>query len=78
MRRADRIARNAETPADKLAAWESWLNLVVFLLCIPAGYLFGGNGPYVPLLVLTNRLPMLKRLALRYRTAPHRFGIGRH
>jgi uncharacterized membrane protein len=79
VRRADRIARNAETPADKLAAWESWLNLVVFLLCIPAGYLFGGNGPYVLLLlVLTNRLPMLKRLALRYRTAPHRFGIGRH
>jgi uncharacterized membrane protein len=77
VRRADRVARNAETPADKLAAWEGWLNLVVFLLCIPAGYLFGSNGPYVLLLlVLTNRLPLLKRLALRYLIGPGRFRIG--
>jgi uncharacterized membrane protein len=77
VRRADRIARSAETPADRLAAWEGWLNLVVFLLCIPAGYLFGGNGPYVLLLlVLTNRLPLLKRLAHRYRNGPRRFRIG--
>jgi uncharacterized membrane protein len=78
VRRSDRIARNAETPVDKLAAWEGWLNLVVFLLCIPAGYLFGGNGPYVLLLlVLTNRLPLLKSLALRYLIGPHRYRIGR-
>ena len=78
VRRADRVARNAETPADELAAWEGWLNLVVFLLCIPAGYLFGSNGPFVLLLlVLTNRLPLLKRLALRYRISPGRFRIGR-
>jgi uncharacterized membrane protein len=78
VRRADRVARSAETPADKLAAWEGRLNLVVFLLCIPAGYLFGSNGPYVLLLlVLTNRLPLLKRLALRYLIGPHRFRIGR-
>jgi uncharacterized membrane protein len=77
VRRSDRVARNAETPADELAVWEGWLNLVVFLLCIPAGYLFGSNGPYVLLLlVLTNRLPLLKRLAHRYRTGPHRFRIG--
>ena len=79
VRRADRAAHSAETPADDVAAWEGWLNLVVFLLCIPAAYLFGSNGPYVLLLlVLTNRLPLLKRLALRYRTGPHRFRIGRH
>jgi uncharacterized membrane protein len=79
VRRADRVARGAQTPADEVAAWEGWLNLAVFLLCIPAGYLFGSNGPYVLLLlVLTNRLPLLKRLALRYRTGPHRFRIGRH
>jgi uncharacterized membrane protein len=78
VRRSDRVARNAETPADELAVWESWLNLVVFLLCIPAGYLFGSNGPYVLLLlVLTNRLPLLKRLALRYLIGPRRFRIGR-
>jgi uncharacterized membrane protein len=77
VRRADRVARTAETPADQLAVWEGWLNLVVFLLCIPAGYLFGSNGPYVLLLlVLTNRLPLLKSLALRYRTGPRRFRIG--
>ena len=71
VRRADRVARNAETPADELAVWEGWLNLVVFLLCIPAGYLFGSNGPYVLLLlVLTNRLPMLRRLARRYGLRP--------
>jgi uncharacterized membrane protein len=77
VRRADRVARNAETPADRVAAWEGWLNLVVFLLCIPAGYLFGSNGPYVLLLlVLTNRLPLLRRLAHRYLIGPRRFRIG--
>jgi uncharacterized membrane protein len=77
VRRADRVARSSETPADKVAAWEGWLNLVVFLLCIPAGYLFGSNGPYVLLLlVFTNRLPLLKRLALRYLIGPRRFRIG--
>jgi uncharacterized membrane protein len=77
VRRSDRIARNAETPVDKLAAWEGWLNLVVFLLCIPAGYLFGGNGPYVLLLLIfTNRLPLLRSLAHRYRSGPRRFRIG--
>ena len=70
MRRCDPAARSAETPADRLAAWTGWLNLAVFLLCIPAGYLLGGNGPYVLLLlILTNRLPLLRRLA-------HRYGIG--
>jgi uncharacterized membrane protein len=67
VRRCDPAARRAEAPADKTAAWEGWLNLVVFLLCIPAGYLFGSNGPYVLLLlILTNRLPLLRTLARRY------------
>jgi uncharacterized membrane protein len=71
VRRCDPGALNAETPADKLAAWTGWLNLAVFLLCIPAGYLFGGNGPFVLLLlVLTNRLPVLRKLAHRYRIGP--------
>jgi hypothetical protein len=52
-----------------MARWTSWLNLVVFLLCIPAGYLFGGKGPYVLLLlILTNRLPALRNLAVHYRS----------
>ena len=77
VRRADRVARNAETPADELAAWEGWLNLVVFLLCIPAGYLFGSNGPWVLLLlVLTNRIPLLTSLPHRFRSGLRRFRIG--
>jgi uncharacterized membrane protein len=68
VRRCDPAARRAGAAADKTAAWEGWLNLAVFLLCIPAGYLFGSNGPYVLLLlVLTNRLPLLRSLARRYR-----------
>ena len=68
VRRCDPAGRDAATPADSTAAWTGWLNLVVFLLCIPAGYLLGSNGPYVLLLlVLTNRLPLLKSLARRYR-----------
>ena len=71
VRRCDPAGRHAETPADDAGPWTGWLNLVVFLLCIPAGYLFGGNGPYVLLLlVLTNRLPLLKTLARRYRIGP--------
>ena len=71
VRRCDPAARAADTAADNTARWTSWLNLVVFLLCIPAGYLFGGNGPFVLLLlVFTNRLPMLKKLAHRYRIGP--------
>jgi uncharacterized membrane protein len=71
VRRCDPTARHAETPADRLAAWTGWANLAVFLLCIPAGYLFGSNGPYVLLLlILTNRLPLLRRLGRRYRIWP--------
>ncbi len=71
VRRCDPGSRSAETPADELAWWTSWLNLGVFLLCIPAGYVFGSNGPFVLLLlVLTNRLPLLRSLARRYRIGP--------
>ena len=67
VRRSDPGSRKAETPADQLAWWTSWLNLGVFLLCIPAGYVLGSNGPYVLLLlILTNRLPLLRSLARRY------------
>jgi len=67
VRRSDPGSRQAETPADRLAWWTSWLNLGVFLLCIPAGYVLGSNGPFVLLLlVLTNRLPLLRSLARRY------------
>jgi uncharacterized membrane protein len=74
VRRCDPAARQAETPADRLAALTSWLNLVVYLLCIPAGYLLGSNAPYVfLLLILTNELPLLRTLA---HWVAHRYRIG--
>jgi uncharacterized membrane protein len=77
VRRSDPGSRKAETPADELARWTGWANLGVFLLCIPAGYVLGSNGPFVLLLlVLTNRLPLLRSLARRYRIGPRRFRIG--
>ena len=77
VRRSDPAARKAETPADATAARTRWANLAVYLLCIPAGYVLGDNGPWVfLLLILTNQLPLLKRLAHRYLTGPRRFRIG--
>jgi uncharacterized membrane protein len=81
VRRSDPGSRKAETPADKLAWRTSWANLGVFLLCIPAGYVLGGNGPWVLLLlVLTNGLPLLRTLARNglalLRTLARRYGIG--
>ena len=69
VRRCDPAAGKAETPADEVAAWTRWANLAVYLLCIPAGYLLGGNGPYVFLLLfLSNQLPLLRSVAHRYRS----------
>ena len=76
--RCDPAARRAETPADHLAAWTGWANLAVYLLCIPAGYLLGSNGPYVfLLLILTNQVPLLRSLAHRYRVGPRLRQLGR-
>jgi hypothetical protein len=37
---------------DDLAhRWTTWFNLLVFLLCIPAGYVLGKNGPYTLVLL---------------------------
>lgn len=36
---------------DYAHRWSSWLNLIVFLLCLPAGYVLGHHGPYVLLLL---------------------------
>ena len=78
VRRHDPAAREAETPADKAATWTRWANLAVYLLCIPAGYLLGGNGLYVfLLLILTNQVPLLRSLAHRYRIGPRLRQLGR-
>jgi uncharacterized membrane protein len=68
IRRLDPASRAAVTPADDLNLLSSWLNLAVFLLCIPAGYIIGAKGPWVLLLlIVTGRLAMLKKLTHRYR-----------
>ena len=41
----------------------SWINLVVFLLCVPAGFLLGSHGPYVlVLLALPGRVAGVRRM----------------
>jgi uncharacterized membrane protein len=67
VRRSDPAGRAAVPPADRQAALTGWLNLVVFLLCIPAGYVLGGNGPFVLLLLIfTTRLDRLGSIARRF------------
>jgi len=61
----------AAEPADpdewRWSGWELRGNLVVFLLCIPAGYVLGDKGPYVlVLLVFSSRAaPAWQRLRRR-------------
>jgi uncharacterized membrane protein len=57
--RLDRPARPAE---DAPLGWEPLHNLVVFLLCIPAAYLFGRNGPWVLLLLAVPVVPVWRKL----------------
>lgn len=49
---------------------ENWGNAVVFLLCVPAGYLFGGKGSLVLILLLVAGYgPSLRRRFIRVRQA---------
>jgi uncharacterized membrane protein len=58
--------RDTDPSRGNSRQWQNWLNLAVFLLCIPAGYVVGDNGPFVlVLLVVPNRPPMLNKLAHR-------------
>lgn len=68
VRRYDPARDAVETPIDNRALLASWLNLAVFLICIPGAYLLGANGPYVLLLLLvSNLLVGLRKLAERDR-----------
>ena len=42
--------------------WNGWLNLVVFLLCIPAGYVLHSHGPFVLVLLA---IPLVGTLGRR-------------
>lgn len=68
VRRCDPASWARQTPDDNLALLAEWVNLGVFLICIPASFLLGPNGPYALLLLLfTNRVVGLHRLAEKYR-----------
>jgi len=68
VRRCDPAREAVETPADNVALLAGWVNLGVFLICIPGAYLLGPNGPFLLLLLLvTNRLMGLRKLAERFR-----------
>jgi uncharacterized membrane protein len=70
VRRCGPGERPVTTPSNHMSLLTGWLNLAVFLVCIPAAYLLGHNGPYILLLlVVTNQLPRLQRLARRSWTA---------
>jgi uncharacterized membrane protein len=59
---------DADLAEERAVAWQMRLNLVVFLLCIPAGYVLGHQGPLVLLLLLVpERVDLARRLIRRAR-----------
>jgi uncharacterized membrane protein len=72
VRRSGLSGHRVVTREDNRNLLAGWLNLGVFLLCIPAGYLFGHNGPFILLLLVpTTRLDRLQNLTGRYRHNAH-------
>jgi uncharacterized membrane protein len=68
VRRCDPSGHYVVTHEDTINLLTGWLNLGVFLLCIPGAFLFGPNGPFILLLLIfTTRLDRLNSLARRYR-----------
>jgi uncharacterized membrane protein len=60
------LAQPARSTEDARPDWASFYNLVVFVLCIPAGYLFGRHGPWVlVLLVVRGHVPIWRKLRRR-------------
>lgn len=65
-----RLHVRADTTPDYTHNVEAWANLVIFLLCIPAGYVLGHHGPWVLLLLVIPRLTgRLRGLVPRLRAA---------
>jgi len=71
VRRLDLSDRKLSATDDYARRQWGWLSLVVFLLCIPAGYVLGGKGPYVLLLLaIPDVIGWIRRLARRRQTVP--------
>jgi uncharacterized membrane protein len=51
-----RLNVRADATQDYSHDATSWMNLVIFLLCIPGGYLLGRHGPWILLLLALPRM----------------------
>jgi uncharacterized membrane protein len=66
VRRFKLVGHHARVSGETPSRWAAVNNLAVFLLCIPAGYALGSNGPWVlVLLAAPLGLPLLRRLRRR-------------
>jgi len=59
------LANPAHPAQGGRPSWEPLHNLVVFLLCIPAGYVLGRNGPWVLALLAVPVVPIWRNLRRR-------------
>jgi uncharacterized membrane protein len=67
VRRLELSDRDLSATDDYARGQWGWLNFIVFLLCIPAGYVFGGKGLYVLLLLAVPEVMNLMRRITRRR-----------
>jgi uncharacterized membrane protein len=66
VRRLGLADRDLSATDDYARSQWGWLNFVVFMLCIPAGYVLGGKGPYVlVLLAVPEALTLMRRITRR-------------
>jgi uncharacterized membrane protein len=58
-----RLSEHLVADDDYVHDWQRWLTLAVFLLCIPAGYVFGARGAFILILIIVpDRLSRLRKL----------------
>jgi uncharacterized membrane protein len=68
VRKYDLLDHRADATVDPGAKRDSWRNVAVFLLCVPAAYLLGHNGPWLlVLLAVPTSLGRLGRVRKRHR-----------
>jgi uncharacterized membrane protein len=68
VRKYELLDERADISLDAKEKWDSWRNVAVFILGVPAGYVIGRNGPWVlVLLAVPVRFPRLARLTKRHR-----------
>ena len=68
-----RLADHDTAAEDLRYRWHSWWSLFVFALCIPAGYVLHGHGPWVlVLLALPSRIRLFHWTMMRFRARRHR------